>query len=99
MERQKVLDRLKKVLERYEEQNRITDPHYLKVKNKYEYILSGGQYKIVDATNELKNMIAYVGGQIPTLNYKSDNKLINKPGITWEAAKERVNKFNEDVIN
>ena len=44
-------------------------------------------------------MIAYVGGQIPTLNYKSDNKLINKPGITWEAAKERVNKFNEDVIN
>lgn len=93
MERQKVLMRLKKVLECYEDKGRITNDHYLKVKSKYEYILNGGQYQIVDKTKELKVAIAYVGGQIPTLNYKTNGVLINKPGITWEQAEERVKLF------
>jgi len=44
-------------------------------------------------------MITYVGGQIPTLNYKAKGEMINKPGITWEGAKERVKKFNSEVLN
>ena len=44
-------------------------------------------------------MITYVGGQIPTLNYKAKGEMINKPGITWEGAKERVKKFNDEVYN
>ena len=96
---QEVLNMLIRVMLRYEEQGRLTNDHYLSVKAKYNYILQGGQYKVVDATEELKNMISFVGGQIPTLNYKSGGEMINKPGITWEGAKERVKKFNSDVLN
>ena len=96
---QEVLNMLIRVMLRYEEQGRLTNDHYLSVKAKYNYILQGGQYQIVDATNELKNMITYVGGQIPTLNYKAKGEMINKPGITWEGAKERVKKFNSEVLN
>jgi len=84
---------------RYEEQGRTTNDHYLSVKEKYNYIVSGGQFKIIDVTNELKNMIAFVGGQIPTLNYKAKGEMIGKPSITWEGAKERVKKFNSEVLN
>ena len=88
---------LKRVMHRYEEQGRLTNDHYLSVKEKkYNYIVSGGQFKVVDSTEELKNMIAFVGGQIPTLNYKSGGEMINKPGITWEGAKERVKIFNSE---
>ena len=98
-ERQKeVLTMLRRAMYRYEEQGRLTNDHYLQVKEKYNYIVSGGQYQIIDATNELKNMIAYVGGQIPTLNYKSNGQLIGKPGITLEKAKERVKIFNDDIL-
>ena len=96
---QEVLIMLKRVMHRYEQQGRLTNDHYLSVKEKYNYIVSGGQYKVVDATNELKSMIAYVGGQIPTLNYKSGGEMINKPGITWEGAKKRVEIFNSEVLN
>jgi len=99
MERQEILNRLERVLKWYESQSRTTDNHYLEVKNKYEYILNGGQYQVTDRTEELKNMIAFVGGQIPTVNFKSGNKLINKPGITWEQAKKRVEKFNLEITN
>jgi len=90
---------LRRVMHRYEQQGRLTNDHYLSVKAKYNYIVSGGQYQIVDATNELKNMIAYVGGQIPTLNYKAGDVMINKPGITWEGAKKRVEIFNSEMLN
>ena len=77
-------------MHRYEEQGRTTNDHYLQVKEKYNYILSGGQFKVVDATEELKYMIAFVGGQIPTLNYKAKGEMINKPEITWEGAKREL---------
>jgi len=96
---QEVLNMLIRVMLRYEEQGRLTNDHYLSVKAKYNYILQGGQYKVVDATEELKNMISFVGGQIPTLNYKSGGEMINKPGITWEGAKKRVEIFNSEVLN
>jgi len=96
---EEVLNMLRRVMHRYEQQGRLTNDHYLSVKAKYNYIVLGGQFKIIDATEELKNMIVYVGGQIPTLNYKSGGEMINKPGITWEGAKERVKKFNSDVLN
>ena len=96
---QEVLNMLIRVMLRYEEQGRLTNDHYLSVKEKYNYIVSGGQYKVVDATEELKNMISFVGGQIPTLNYKSGGEMINKPGITWEGAKKRVEIFNSEVLN
>ena len=96
---QEVLTMLKRVMHRYEQQGRLTNDHYLSVKEKYNYIVSGGQYQIVDATNELKNMIAFVGGQIPTLNYKAKGEMIGKPGITLEKAKERVKIFNSEVLN
>ena len=88
---QEVLTILKRDMHRYEEQGRLTNDHYLSVKEKkYNYIVSGGQFKVVDSTEELKNMIAYVGGQIPTINYKSGGEMINKPEITWEGAKREL---------
>ena len=96
---QEVLNMLRRVMHRYEQQGRLTNDHYLSVKAKYNYIVSGGQFKVVDVTNELKNMIAFVGGQIPTLNYKSGGEMIGKPGITWEGAKKRVEIFNSEVLN
>ena len=87
---QEVLTMLRRVMHRYEQQGRLTNDHYLSVKAKYNYILQGGQYKVVEATEELKNMISFVGGQIPTLNYKSGGEMINRPGITWERRKKEL---------
>lgn len=100
MERQEVLQRFKKVIEWYESRHRLTDIHYLEVKEKYNHIKNGSEYKIMDGTEKLKTMIAYVGGQIPTINKKSNktNQLINKPGITWDAAKATVKQFNKEVF-
>ena len=50
----------------------------------------------MDKTDELKTAIAYIGGQIPSVNYKivkSKKVLINpKNKITWEQAKDVVKR-------
>lgn len=78
-----------------EDLKRILPETYEDICRKLEGLKAGVEYKIIDKTNELKNMIAYVGGQIPRINYKGKNQeLINiNNGITYDEAKEIAKMF------
>lgn len=78
-----------------EDLKRILPEVYEDICRKLKGLKVGAEYKITDKTSELKNMIAYVGGQIPRINYKGKNhELINvNSGITYDKAKEIAEVF------
>jgi hypothetical protein len=62
---------------------------------KLDALKAGAEYKVTDKTNDLKTMIAYVGGCIPSINYTGkDNKLINiNDKITYNQAEAVAKEF------
>lgn len=93
IERNKLIQRYTKIKFNWdsdEDLKRILPEVYKDICRKLEGLKAGAEYKITDKTNELKHMIAYVGGQIPRINYKGKNhELINiNNGITYDEAKK-----------
>ena len=72
---------------------RILPDKYIEIKDKLKLLKEGFDFTITDETQELKTAIAYVGGQIPRVNYGSKG-LINKDnGISWEEARKVASQF------
>lgn len=89
-------ERIKSKWDNNEDLRRVLPEVYQSICNKLEGLKAGADYTITDNTNELKTMIAYIGGQTPRCNYKDKNgkQLINiHNGITYKEAEEVVRKF------
>jgi hypothetical protein len=80
-----------------EDLKQILPETYQSICNKLEGLKADAEYTITDKTQELKNMIAYVGGQIPSVNFKCVNGeyiLINRNNcITYKQAQEVAKEF------
>lgn len=53
----------------------------------------GYDFNIVDKTKELKVAVAFVGGQIPKINYSSKGYVDKSNAITWIEAEQLANNF------
>jgi hypothetical protein len=59
-----------------------------------EALKNGAEFKTYDLTKELKTAIAFLGGQMPTIQMRYKNKQFNPGrGITWEKAREIAKEF------
>ncbi len=65
--------------------------YYDRLKEKRDLILQGHEVKI--KRNQQLNLIAYVGGQIPTINYSTKRRRIYKEGISYAEAELVAEQF------
>ena len=98
MDREEVLQRYRNLKARWDanEDLRQRMPEaYEDICSKLTALESGASFQIVDKTDELKNLIAFAGGQIPRCNFKANGELINiHNGITYEKACDLAKTFN-----
>jgi len=100
-DRQEIIERYKNIKSKWDNCSKQTlktvlPEQYKIICAKLEALEQGKDFTVVDKTDELKTAIAYIGGQIPSVNYKivkSKKVLINpKNKITWEQAKDVVKR-------
>lgn len=97
-ERKDIIKRYENIVKKWDDcpnqtLKRILPDKYIEIKEKLKLLKEGFDFTITDETQELKTAIAYVGGQIPRVNYSSKG-LINKDnGISWEEAEQVASQF------
>lgn len=74
---------------------------YKEICLKLDALESGKDYKIVDKTEELVKMIAYVGGQIPSINVKTNKKgttyIDTSNAISYKEAERYAEELNQSL--
>jgi len=97
LDKEEVLQRYKNLKARWDANNDLKQrmpEAYEDICIKLTALENGANYKVVNKTDELKSLIAFVGGQIPRCNFKAKGELINiQNGITYEKACEIAKKF------
>ena len=100
--RQEIIERYENIKSKWDNCPRQTlktvlPEQYKIICAKLEALKQGKDFTVVDKTDELKTAIAYIGGQIPSINYKIINgeKVLigSKNEVTWEQAREIAAKY------
>lgn len=66
---------------------------YIEIKEKLKLLKEGFDFTITNRTDELKTAIAYIGGQIPRINYSTQGYINKNNGITWAEAEQVASQF------